>query len=76
MERAIRVFRIGTLASITIARDTINEMINTYTHYYERELATRDTDESAVLKVRRMNVHLKGQGKMQVSNGRVGKKFI
>lgn len=27
-----------------------------------------DGDESAELKVRRMNVHLKGQGKMQVSN--------
>lgn len=41
-------------------------MINTNTHDYMSVLPPRDADESAVLKVRRTNVHLKGQGKMQV----------
>lgn len=48
-------------------------MIDTNTHDYTSEVTARDTDESAMIKVRR-NVHLKGQGKMQVSNGRIGKK--
>lgn len=65
-------------APINIAgrRDTINEMIDTNTHDYTREVTARDTDESAMVKVRRnVNMHLKGQGKMQVSNGRIGKKI-
>lgn len=64
-------------APINIAgRDPINEMIDTNTHDYTREVTTRDTDESAMVKVRRnVNVHLKGQGKMQVSNGCIGKKI-
>jgi len=58
-------------------RDTINEMINMNTHDYNaRGYAARYRDESAMVKVRRMNVHLKGQGKMQVSNGGVDKKNL
>lgn len=64
-------------APINIAgRDTINEMIDTNTHDYKLEVTARDTDESAMVKVRRnVNMHLKGQGKMQVSNSRIGKKI-
>lgn len=64
--------RKSAFAPINIAgrRDTINEMIDTNTHDYTREVTARDTDESAMVKVRRnVNMHLKGQGKMQVSNG-------
>lgn len=60
------------LISPAARRDTINEMINTNTRTIMPRgrgvTPRRDTDESAEVKVRRMSVHLKGQGKMQVSN--------